>query len=104
MELSFLNAWEGKFDNNNLYQLTWLRYHYPQAFLPIVYPIHRNTGIRVHDVYTNKQNELLLESLMKSRLPEEEWTSLFLDSYMEPPSSIGILYRHGKLRMGYIPA
>ena len=104
MELSFLRAWEGKFDDNNLYQLTWLRHHYPQAFLPISYPIHRNTGVCVHDVLVNKQNEILLDSLMNCNLSIEELNMLFLAAYREPPSGIGIQYRHGKIRMGYNPA
>ena len=103
MELSFFKAWEGEFDKNNLYQLTWLRHHYPQSFIPITYPIHRNTGVLVHDVYTNKQNEILLDTLMDCELSTEELNMLFLHAYTEPPSSIGIQYRHGKLRMGYKP-
>jgi hypothetical protein len=104
MELSFFNAWEGQFDKNNLYQLTWLKHHYPQAFLPTVHPIHRNTGVLVHDVYTNKQNELLLDTLMNCDRSKEELNQMFLSAYTEPPSAIGIQYRHGKVRMGYNPA
>ena len=92
----FLNSWIGQFDTTNLYQLTILRHQYPDQFIPIHYPIHRNTGVHIHDVYINRDNELLLDQLMHSTLPFTLKQSVFMQQYREPPSGVGIRYRHAR--------
>ena len=77
---SFFSKWKGEFDTSNVYQVTWLRYHFKKDFIPIHYPIHRNTGIRVHDVLINKQNEDMLNTLVRLNLPVEILNQIFLFS------------------------
>jgi hypothetical protein len=91
---AFFSKWKGEFDKTNVYQLTWLRYHFKKDFIPIHYPIHRNTGVHVHDVMINKQNEDMLNQLIKIKLPMELLNQIFLFSYEPPPYSVGITYRH----------
>ena len=91
---SFFSKWKGEFDTTNVYQVTWLRYHFKQEFIPIHYPIHRNTGIRVHDVLINKQNEHMLTHLVCLNLPVELLNQIFLFLYEPPPECIDICYRH----------
>ena len=91
---SFFSKWKGEFDTSNVYQLTWLRYHFKEAFIPIHYPIHRNTGVRVHDILINKQNEDMLSQLVHMKLPVELLNQIFLFSYEPPPDCINIRYRH----------
>ena len=93
--LSFFSSWKGQFDTSNVYQLTMLRHDYPDHFLPIHYPIHRNTGVYVHDVTLNHQNERMLQDLMDSTLPLPMKQQLFLKYYQDPPLGIDIRYRHG---------
>lgn len=92
----FLNSWIGQFDTTNLYQLTILRHDHPDQFIPIHYPIHRNTGVHIHDVYINRDNELLLNDLYVSNLPMILKQSFFMKHYREPPLGVGIRYRHGR--------
>jgi hypothetical protein len=92
--LSWITSWKGQFDTTNLFQPTILRHQYPDHFIPIYYPIHRNTGVRIHDVYINRSNELLLRELMNTTLPSDLKQTLFFKHYQEPPSAVGIRYRH----------
>jgi hypothetical protein len=94
--LSFFKKWKGEFDTHNVYQLTWLRYHFKKEFVPRRYPIHRNTGVHVHDVLINKQNEEMLNHVAALPLPVELLNQIFLFSYEPPPSSIDIVYRHAR--------
>ena len=96
MMIAFFSKWKGEFDTTNSYQLTWLRYHFKQDFIPIHYPIHRNTGVCVHDVLINKQNEDMLNELVHLQLPVELLNQIFLFSYEPPPDCIDICYRHAK--------
>jgi hypothetical protein len=91
---AFFSKWKGEFDYDSVYQVTWLRYHFNQDFIPIYYPIHRNTGVHVHDVLINKQNEQMLHGLTTINLPVELLNIIFLFLYEPPPYSIDILYRH----------
>jgi len=91
---AFFSKWKGEFDNHSVYQLTWLRYHFKHDFIPLHYPIYRNTGIHVHDVLINKKNEHMIDSLTKINLPHELLNQLFLFLYDPPPYSIDIQYRH----------
>jgi len=96
MELifSWITSWKEEFDTTNRFQLTRLREEYPDHFIPIAYPIHRNTGIRLHDVYINRSNEEMLQQLIELSLPLDMKQSLFVQHYQEPPYSVGIRYRH----------
>jgi hypothetical protein len=93
--LSFVPSWKGQFDTTNLYQVTSIRHQYPHQFIPIYYPIHRNTGIHVHDVLINRKNENMLHELMELDASLDEKQSMFSQLYTHPPYSIDIRYRHG---------
>ena len=93
--LTILSRWEGEFDTETVYQLTVLRHQHPSEFIPVTHPIHRNTGVHVHDVLINHSNERLLEELVHSTLSLEQQRELFRVHYQEPPLSISIRYRHG---------
>jgi len=93
--LSIVPLWNGWFDTTNVYQLTSLRHELPTEFLTLSYPVHRNTGIYIHDTIMNRDNERLLDSIVHSNLSLEEQRDIFRAYYQEPPLSIDIRYRHG---------
>ena len=93
--LSFVPSWKGQFDTSNVYQVTSIRHQYPDQFIPIYYPIHRNTGIHIHDVLINHQNEIMLNELIELNVSLYEKQLMFSQMYNPPPYSIDIRYRHG---------
>ena len=97
---SFFDLWKGQFDSTNVYQLTRLRHDYPEWFVPLSHPIHSNTGVYIHDVDINKQNELLVDQLLS--LPENESRKLFESFYQDPPFAVGRVYRPGKVCASYL--